>query len=177
MMTPHTVQQLLQVFRLFHENHARGMPLNRFYHEAVRTVAKNFSVTYQTIGDGCRRRLELTNINELYEMLSAWLRGEPHALLSQLKKHSDPTAHAEIEKFFSATELTAPSRTRTSSIVSSKEEFEVVPSRLQARNARLLRALAELDGAEAIARMVSSAVRDRMKMVARGLIAEGPAHV
>lgn len=172
MMTPHTVQQLLQVFRLFYENNASGMPLSRSYHEAVRTVAKNFSVTYQTIGDGCRRRLELANINELYEMLSAWLRGEPHPLLSQLKKHSDPVAHSEIEKFFSTTESAASPRPRAASMVFSKEEFVVVPMRLQARDARLLRALAELDGEDAIARVVSAAVRDRMKIVARGLISE-----
>ena len=40
MMTPSTVQQLLQVFRLFRDNHAGGMALNRSYQEAVRTVAQ-----------------------------------------------------------------------------------------------------------------------------------------
>ena len=47
----------------------------------------------------------------------------------------------------------------------------VVPLRLQARDARLLRALAELEGEGAIALMVSNAVRDRMKIVARELMA------
>lgn len=172
MMTPHTVQQLLQVFRLFYENHASGMPLSRSYHEAVRAVAKNFSVTYQTIGDGCRRRLELANINELYEMLSAWLRGEPHALVSQLKKHSDPITHAIIEKFFSATESAASPEPKVVSSVFPKEESVVVPLRLPVKDARLFRALAELDGPDAIARMVSAAVRDRMKIVARDIILE-----
>lgn len=169
-MTPHTVQQLLQVFRLFHENHRRGMPLNRSYHEAVRTVAKSFSVTYQTIGDGCRRRLELTSINELYEMLSAWVRGESRALLNQLKKCSDPAAHAEVERFFSMTEAVTPPKPKPSF------ESVAVSLRLEARDASLLRALAELEGEEVIARVVSGAVRERMKVVARGLIDEGPAH-
>ena len=170
MITPHTVKQLLQVFHLFHANHTRGMPLNRSYHEAVRSVAEGSSVTYQTIGDGCRRRLELTSINELYEMLSAWVRSESRALLNQLKKCSDPAAHAEIERFFSMTEVTTPSKPKPSF------ESVAVSLRLQARDARLLRALAELEGEEVIARVVSGAVRERMKVVARGLIDEGPAH-
>ena len=176
MMTPHTVQQLLQVFRLFHEYHTGGMPLNRSYHEAVRSVAKSFSVTYQTIGDGCRRRLELTNINELYEMLSAWVRGESRALLHQLKKHSDPAAHAEIEKFFSMTERTTPPSPKASFISASKGESVAVSLRLEARDARLFRALTELEGDEVAASVVSAAVRERMKIVARRLIDEGPAH-
>ena len=180
MMTPHTVQQLLQVFRLFRENHAGGMPLNHSYHEAVRTVAEKYSVTYQTIGDGCRRRLELTNINELYEMLSAWVRGEPGALRNQLKRHSDPTSHSEIDKFFSISEPTTSPKPKLSVTSAAKDEPETVSFRLHARDARLLRALAELEGAsvgELTARVVSAAVCERMKVVARELIGERSAHV
>ena len=128
-------------------------------------------VAYQTIGDACRRRLGLTHINELYEMLSAWLRGESRALVSQLKKHSDPVSHADIEKFFSTTKPATTFKPSSSSDVSTKEETVVVPLRLQARDARLLRALAELEGEWAIALMVSNAVRDRLKIVARELMA------
>lgn len=172
-MTPHTVQQLLQVFRLFRENHAGGMPLHMSYHEAVRSVAKTDSLTYQTIGDGCRRRLGLTNINELHEMLSAWVRGEPGALLNQLKRHSDPVSHREIEKFFSTTEPTTILKPKASVTAVPKEEPETVSFRLQARDARWLRALAELKGvsaSELTASVVSTAVREQMKVVARGLI-------
>jgi len=178
MMTSSTVQQLLQVFRLFRDNHAGGMPLHRSYHEAVHTVARDHSVTYQTIGDGCRRRLELNNINELYEILSAWVRGEPHALIHQLKEHCDPAAHSEIDKFFSTTRPTAFSKTTPSVMGAPKDEPETVSFRLQARDARMLRALAELEGlsvGELTARVVSAAVRERMKVVARGLIEERPA--
>jgi len=173
MMTPSTVEQLLQVFRLFRDNHAGGMPLHRSYHQAVRTVARNYSVTYQTIGDGCRRRLELNNINELYEILSAWVRGEPRALIHQLKEHSDPAAHSEIDKFFATTEPTALPKPKPSVMGAPKDEPETVSFRLRALDARMLRALAELEGVsvgELTARVVSETVRERMKVVARGLI-------
>lgn len=173
MMTPHTVRQLLQVFTLFRENRSKGAPLNRSFHDAVRTVAKNFSVTYQTIEDGCRRRLELTNINELYEMLSAWMDGEPRALLHQLKRHSDPAAHVEIDKLFSSPEASTPKKAKMAAVDTSREELILVSLHLNARDARLLRALLELEGEEAIANTVSVAVRDRMKIVAHGLIDEG----
>ena len=179
MMKPHTVQQLLQVFQLFWENHAGGMPLHRSYHEAVRAVARNYSVTYQTIGDACRRRLELTNINELYEMSISWVRGEPRALLHQLKEHSDPVAHSAIEKFFIMTEPTTPPKSEPSVGVGAKEGPETVSFRLGVPDARMLRALAELEGisaGELTARVVSAAVRERMKVVARGFIDERPAH-
>ena len=175
MMTPHTVQQLLQVFRLFRENHAGGMPLHRSYPEAVRTVAKNYSVTYQTIGDGCRRRLELSNINELYEMLSAWVGGEPRALLHQLKEHSDPAAHADIDRFFSGGGGPSPhvETKKPSPKAPSREESETFSFRLPAPDARMLKALAELEGVsvgELTAREVTVVVRARMTVVARGIM-------
>lgn len=179
MLNPNTVQQLLQVFRLFRENHMGGMIFQDSFHEAVRAVAKNYSVSYQTIGDGCRRRLELTNINELYEILSAWVRGDPRPLLHQLKKHSDPVTHSEIDKFFSTTEPTISPKSKSFVMSAPKDESEAVSFRLPAHDARLLRALAELEGisvGELTARVVSGTVRERMKAVARELIGKKPAH-
>jgi hypothetical protein len=153
------------------------MPLHHSFREAVCKVAEDFSVTYQTIGDGCRRRLELSNISELYEMISAWVRGEPNHLLRQLKEHADPVTHGEIDKFFFTTEpfdSPKPSATPTP-----KDESETVSFRLHARDARMLRALAELEGisvGEITGRIVAAAVRDRMKIVALGFIDERPIH-
>lgn len=179
MLTTHTVQQLLQVFRLFKVNHAAGMPLHHSYHDAVRKVAEDHSVTYQTIGDGCRRRLELTSINKLYEMLTAWVHGEPSHLLHQLKEHADPAAHPEIDKFFLATESISSTKPGLSVMPAARDESETVSFRLKAHDARALRALAELEGisvGEITGRIVVSAVRDRMKIVARGFIEERPVH-
>ena len=178
MLNPKSVQQLLQVLRLFRENDAGRIHIPDSFHEAVRTVAKNYSVAYQTIGDLCRRRLELT-ANELNEMLSAWVRGEPRTLLHQLKKHSDPVAHSEIDTFFSTTEPPTSLKPKPSVMSAPKSESEAVSFHLEVHDARLLRALAELEGVSVDAltgRVVSAAVRERMKVVARELIGERPAH-
>ena len=68
------------------------------------------------------------------------------------------------------------SEAEASFISASKDEPVAVSLRLQARDARLFRALTELEGDEVAASVVSAAVRERMKIVARRLIDEGPAH-
>ena len=175
MITVRTIHQLLQVFRVFRENYLGGMPLHRSYHQAVRSVAQSHSVTYQTIGDGCRRRLRLNDINDLFELLSAWMKGDPQALKRQLNQNSESAAHPDIDRFFAESSSPALVRQKISSQGSSVNGFETVSFRLPERDARRLRALAELEGlsvSEIIARVVSTAVRDRMKVVAQELIGE-----
>ena len=101
MMTPQTIEQLLQVFRKFRDNYATGMQFHRSYQEAVRTIADAHSITYSTVGDGCRRRLGLKDINELYVLLAVWVKGNSSGLVQQLKDNAEPSSHAEIDQFFS----------------------------------------------------------------------------
>jgi hypothetical protein len=172
-MTSQTVQQLIQVFRRFGDNHAAGMPLHRAYREAVRAVASIYSVKYQTIGDGCRRRLGLDDVSELYELLAAWMRGDPSGLVRQLKENADTTTHAEIDQFFSGKKGAAAEIKKTARKASLREESEPFTFRIAPSDARMLKALAELEGVSApelTAQIVSSAVRDRMTTVARGII-------
>jgi len=179
MITSQTVQQLLQVFRNFRDNHASGMPLHRSYREAVHTVADAHSVTYQTIGDGCRRRLRLNDIGELYELLASWVKGDSRGLVRQLKENSDPSVHAEIDQFFSGAQSALTENKKASSKISSHDESETFSFRLPARDARMLKALAELEGVsvgELTARVVSEAVRDRMTVVARSIVKSAEAH-
>lgn len=179
MMTPQTVQQLLQVFRAFRGNHRSGMPLHRAYQEGVRAVADAHSITYQTVGDGCRRRLGLNDIAELYELLASWVKGDPCGLVRQLKEHSDPTAHSEIEQFFSGGDAAPVEIKKASPKSAATDETEVFQFRLPARDARMLKALAELEGvsaSELIGNTISAAVRDRMAAVARGIIKNAEAH-
>jgi hypothetical protein len=172
MMTPKTVEQLLQVFRLFRDNHASGKPLHASYHDAVREVARLNSVTYQTIGDGCRRRLRLADINELYELLAAWVKGDSRGLIQQLKQSSDLSAHAEIDAFFSAAGTEVAEKKKPLHLVS-HENSETFSFRLSSDDARMLKALAELEGTSVGAlssRVVSEAVQSRMTTVARSII-------
>ena len=179
MMTSNTVQQLLQVFRNFRDNHASGIPLQPSYQKAVTTVAEAHSVRYQTIGDACRRRFGLKDIDELYELLAAWVKGNSHGLVHQVKENSNSTFHVEIDQFFSCRDAASPEAKKTSSRSSIHDETEIFQFRLPKRNARMLKALAELEGISApelIAQTISVAVRDRMAVVARGIIknAEDP---
>jgi len=173
MMSPRTVAQMLQVFRLFRDNHASGIPLHKAYHEAVRTVARDHGVTYQTIGDACRRRLGLDEINELYMRLAAWLRGDANPLVDQLKRNSVTRAHADIDRFFSSGESSSMPMEEEASMPSSVDESEAFSFRLPPSEAQKLRALAELEGVspgELIARDVSAAVRERMIALARRIL-------
>ena len=179
MMTLHTVQQLLQVFRTFRENHSSGMPLHRSYQEAVRSVATTYSVTYQTIGDGCRRRLKLANIAQLYELLAAWVKGDPRGLVEQLKANADLSGHKEIDQFFSSAQSPVSEKPKISAKILATEEPETITFRLPAREARMLRALAELEGvsvSDLTAMVVSTAVRNRMASAARTIIKDAEAH-
>jgi hypothetical protein len=172
MMTPKTVDQLLHVFRLFRDNHASGKPLHSSYHEAVREVARLNSVTYQTIGDGCRRRLRLNDINELFELLAAWIRGDSRSLVQQLKQNSDLSAHGAIDAFFSGVPSEAAEKKRPLHLVS-HENSETFSFRLSSDDARLLKALAVLEASSVGAlssRIISEAVQSRMTAVARSII-------
>lgn len=173
MITPQTVQQLLEVCRNFRDNHASGMPLHRSYKEAVHTVANAHSVFYQTIGDGCRKRLRLSNIREFHELLAAWVKGDARGLVRQLKENSDPSAHAEIDQFFSGGQPAPTQISKASPKGPLRNETETFSFRLPERDARMLKALAELEGVsvgELTARVVSAAVRNRMKVLARGIV-------
>jgi hypothetical protein len=167
-MTQHSVRRLLKVFRLSRENYAAGMPLHRSYHAAVRAVAKSYALTYQTIGDTCRRRLELTNVNELHDLLRAWVRGYPGALVRRIKERSDPVVHFEVDRFFAGGD-------EANWEAVSDDELETFSFVLHESDGRLLRALAgheRVSVGELTARLVSGAVRERMRIIARALIEE-----
>ena len=178
MMNRQTVEQLLRVFRLFRERYARGDPLQRAYREAVREVANLHHVTYQTIGDGCRRRLKLSDIHQLYDLLACWAEGDSEPLAKQLKAASDPSSHDDIADFFrpyKSIVAVTPGHTAAST---SADRFDTFSFRLPQRDARMLRALAEIEGVswpELLSRMVGKVVAERMKHVARAMLYESEA--
>lgn len=175
MMNSHSIQYILQVFRAFRENQARGMPVPKSYQKAVREVAQRHEKTYQTVGDGCRRRLGLNNINELYALLSAWVRGDPSGLIRQLKAKADSSTHAEIDQFFATIGSPTPLNQNVSIKNGAADEMEIVSLRLPVGDARMLRALAELAGTSAgeiAAAVIVPHVREQMKTVAHKLVDE-----
>ena len=132
-------------------------------------------LTYQTIGDTCRRRLELTNVNELHDLLRAWVRGYPDALIRRIKERSDPVVHFEVDRFFTGGDGANWASDDSHREPVSHDELETFSFVLHESDGRLLRALAGHEGlsvGELTARLVSGAVRERMLAIARALIEE-----
>lgn len=178
MMRRQTVEQLLLVFRSFHERYAQGRPLHRAYQEAVREVADRHKVTYQTIGDGCRRRLKLEDIRELYALLARWMEGDSEPLAEQLKAASDPSAHDDITEFFGSSTAFGVARHQEPSPATAEGSFSAFSLRLVERDARMARALAEIEGIsppELLGRLVGTAVAEKMKLVAQAILNESGA--
>ena len=178
MMKLQTVDQLLLVLRLFREHCRRGTPLRKAYQAAVRSVAEQYGVTYQTIGDGCRRRLRLNEINELYVLLELWMKGDSRPLARQLRAVSESSSHDVIESFFGFTN-TGPERPlRDLENETTEAEFDIFSFRLPKREARLLRALSELKGVSVpnyLALVVGSAAQKEMARIAREFAREAEA--
>jgi predicted nucleotidyltransferase len=173
MMKRQTVEQILLVFRLFREGYARGKPLHKAYQEAVREVADRHGVTYQTIGDGCRRRLMLGHIGELYALLGSWAEGDSEPLVAKLNEASDPSAHEDIAEFFTTSTNTTTAQHPGALPQTSGTKADVFSLRLSEQDARRVRALAEMEGispSELLGRLVGSAVDEKMKRVAQAIL-------
>ena len=172
MTTSQSVDQVLHVLRLFRERYDSGEPLHRAYREGVREVARHHHVTYQTIGDGCRRRLKLDDIRAFYDLLSHWVEGDPEPLRSQLKEACDPAAHDRIHEFFESANAKEQGIGGTLSAAGVPNKSSTVSFQLSERDARMLRALAEIEAvspAELVRSIVGSAVAERMKRVAEAI--------
>ena len=177
-MKHQTVEQLLLVFRSFRESYARGRPLHKAYQDAVREVADGHAVTYQTIGDGCRRRLKLNNIRELYALLARWMEGDSEPLAKQLKAASDPSAHNDITEFFGSSATFSVAGGWKARPATSDSRFDTFSLRLPERDARMARALAELEGvstSELLSQLVGFAVAEKMKLVAQAILHDSEA--
>ena len=101
-LTHDSVQQLLDVLDRAYRNQAHGIPLPTAYHNAVRDVSNRYNVTYQTIGDLCRRRLGLDEIREFIDLLARWFRGETDPIRRRIKRQSPSTTYAMIDAFFAS---------------------------------------------------------------------------
>jgi predicted nucleotidyltransferase len=173
MMRRQTIGQLLLVFRLFRESYARGKPLHKAFQVAVREVADRHVVTYQTIGDGCRRRLRLGHIGELYALLESWIEGDAEPLETKLREASHPNAHDDIAEFFGTSTHPVAARHPDAWLQASGRNTDVFSLRLSDREGRMIRALAEMEGIspqELLGRLVGSAVEEKMKLVAQAIL-------
>ncbi len=95
-----SVRQILQVLDLTRINNSSGALIRRACQEAVREVAIKHALTYQTILDGCRRRLGFDQISYFHVQIQKWLNGNPQPLQERLMSKAGPDCHFDINQFF-----------------------------------------------------------------------------
>jgi len=143
MLTEKTIDQILGVLDLTTKNYELGLPVPKAYQKSVKDIAKRYSIRYQTIADGCRRRLGLDNINQFIDLLKEWLGGQPHRLRDLISKNAGDFEQSKIKIFFDHKELSSSNLTTDKNI---EDAFEVVSFKIPQNIAVQLRTLAEAEG-------------------------------
>jgi len=155
-----TVDQILRVIGVAAQRFSQGYGIDSSYQDGVRLVSREDGVAYQTIGDACRRRLDLDNVGEFKRMLRTALEGNPNDL-RDLILGKVPFYEQRINEFFQKLKngvgITNP---KTS------EPFVSYTIHLQKGDSDILRALAQLLGTmpeEILAEIAIEVIKDRMK--------------
>lgn len=171
MLEPASVDQILRVLDLTQQNRRLGFDIAAACSRAIQQVAKESDVRYQTVGDGCRRRLGLVDMSAFHRLVEDWLRGNPAQLIAVLKRHATPAAAPRISSFFAASMNSSKLGEKpVSNRVTGKSAKEVplnpVNVTVEDADARMLRVLAQLEGREPTVLaldLLRVAVRDRLR--------------
>lgn len=144
MLTEKTLDQILGVLDLTAKYKATGLPTSKAYQKAVKDIAHKYSVRYQTIADGCRRRLNLDNVNEFMKLLNEWLGGQPERLKELLINNIKEFDEYKVENFFDQNQLLSSFVIQDERKV--EEAFDVITFKTPRNIASQLRTLAEAEG-------------------------------
>ncbi|MGE0157105.1 MAG: hypothetical protein AB7T17_08770 [Geobacter sp.] len=142
MLTEKTVEQILEVLDKTSKLYNSGFPINKAYQKAVKEVSLTYSIKYQTVADGCRRRLGLSNINEFIKILSEWLNGNPSNLIDLLHKNTANFEKYKIDQFFHRGTLQIPEIEVNRKVDISTETITI---KLPVKTIAQLRSLAETE--------------------------------
>ncbi len=142
MLTEKTLDQILGVLELTRKYYESGIPTSKAYQKSVKDIAHKYSVRYQTIADGCRRRLNLDNVNEFMGLLNEWMAGKPYRLKDLLIKNINELDEYKVDNFF---DQNNPSTNLTSSR-DVEEKSEVISFKVSRNISSQLRSLAEAEG-------------------------------
>lgn len=143
MLTEKTLDQILGVLELTRKYYNTGLPVTKAYQKSVKDIAHRYSVRYQTVADGCRRRLNLDNVEEFIKLLSEWLAGKALPLKELLINNIGELDEYKVENFFDQ-----PAPVSTSKVVTSRNvegTFEVVTFKAPRNIMSQLRVLAEVE--------------------------------
>jgi hypothetical protein len=169
MMTLSTLKQIIAVLTFTKENFREGNSIERSYRYAVQKVANQYNVAYQTIGDACRRRLELDSISEFFKLLNKWLHGNPEPLIQQIKMNTSKANYDNIAEFFSSSSSSLKLRNE---FISGNNSIEY-NVHISAKESKMLKALAELEEKDLIVylnELVSKSVKNNFKEVTRSML-------
>jgi len=167
-MKNNTLEQVLTVLKYSKYNYNSGITLTSSYQDAIARVAKESEVKYQTIGDGCRRRLKLNSIGEFSELLRKWLDGDSKPLIDVLKSQTSKLLHPKIDSFFENNEVSKDNPSGNEENIEKDENTIELSFLIKETDYRYLKALCHIQGIEEkelIKTIVSDGIKERMKKV------------
>lgn len=144
MITQNSLEQILDVISSFKSYILLGNSLSTSRQQATKNVAIKNKVTYQTIGDLCRRRLNLTTTEDFNVLLKKIIEGNSGELMDLLILSTHPTQHGTIREYFHNLKMPRLSLNNGNDKIQTHEIIEI---ELPFESARLIKAYAELKGA------------------------------
>ncbi len=161
-----STEQILEVIQITRNGFRAGLPIKDSYNTAVQQVSQKYRRTYQTIADGCTRRLGSIKAEKFRELLMESFSGNHDPLISTLKKHSLYGSHKLIDKFFSNQN---PIQSKNKNNLSS----EVFSFRLNDTEAKKIRTIASIQGItvqEWITNTVTDSANKKLKAWAKEIL-------
>jgi hypothetical protein len=165
-----SVEQILRVLELIRQNNRLGFDISAATSRAIQQVARESNVRYQTIGDGCRRRLGLTDISEFHRLAEEWLRGNSTPIAKVIKNNSSSSAASRISAFFSDSDVSGRRAEASRSVrrvggakEAASDPFSIKVEDADARMLRVLSQLEERDPAVIALELLREGMRDRLR--------------
>lgn len=122
-------EQILPVLSTAREYVDRGHPVPEACQIAINARHEEIGLTYQTIEDGCRRRLGLRHVGEFHRMVATWIEEGCGDLKNLLLRRSEASAHSDIRVFFEEfSRQTGRSSIRSPSLTASRGETAASPT-------------------------------------------------
>jgi hypothetical protein len=176
MLKRNSTEQIVEVLQKTREDYNSGESVRKAYQNAVNHVATKYDVRYQTIADGCRRRLYLSNVDEFINLISEWLgSGNPEALSNILKKHSEKAAHRLIDDFFNQRQSATHDNRPIAPGSGLEQHSEIMTVRISTEKAKKLRALAEIEGVpsqEMLIKLINTSIEEQLRKWASNILSD-----
>ena len=108
MLRSKSVDELLDVLRVFKRRYDNGDSVSEAFTLAKRSVAGERPTDITTTHDLCTRRLKLKGIDGFRSLLQDWVAGNPSSLIDVLKNNTNIYNHNKIIAFFTQGKTSLP---------------------------------------------------------------------